>query len=103
MTEEDAAGFVEEVGLATVSSSTFHRELPRAIAALYEAKRPVIEKAIREQDEIPATAVTVQAGIDGVMVPPRMVNTRCREVARPTARVLLVTVSSEAGRLNTTG
>jgi hypothetical protein len=68
MTEEDAAGFVGEVGLATVSSSTFHR-IPRAIAALYEAKRTVIEKSIREQDEIPATTVTVQAGIDGVMVP----------------------------------
>ncbi len=60
MTEEDAAGFVEEVGLATVSSSTSNR-IPRAIA--------VIEAAIREQDEIPARAVTVQAGIDGVMVP----------------------------------
>ena len=33
MTEEDVAGFVQEVGLATVSSSTFHR-IPRAIAAL---------------------------------------------------------------------
>lgn len=68
MTEEDAAGFAEEVGLATVSSSTFHR-VPRAIAAQYEAKRAVIEAAIREQDQIPAYAVTVQAGIDGVMVP----------------------------------
>lgn len=68
MTEEDAAGFVEEVGLATVSSSTFHR-IPRAIAARYEAKRSVIEAAIREQDVIPEAAVTVQAGIDGVMVP----------------------------------
>lgn len=68
MTDEDAAGFVEEVGLATVSSSTFHR-VSRAIAAQYEAKRAVIEAAIREQDEIPASAVTVQAGIDGVMVP----------------------------------
>lgn len=68
MTEEDAAGFVDEVGLATVSSSTFHR-IPRAIASMYEAKRTVIEAAIREQDEIPARAVTVQAGIDGVMVP----------------------------------
>ena len=68
MTDEDAAGFVEEVRLATVSSSTFHR-VSRAIAAQYEAKRAVIETAIREQAEIPASAVTVQAGIDGVTVP----------------------------------
>lgn len=68
MTEDDAAGFVAEVGLATVSSSTFHR-IPRAIAARYEATREVIEAAIREQDVIPEATVTVQAGIDGVMVP----------------------------------
>ncbi len=68
MTEDDAAGFVEEVGLATCSSSTFHR-VPRAVAARYETKRSVIEAAIREQDVIPEAAVTVQAGIDGVMVP----------------------------------
>lgn len=68
MTEEDAAGFAKELGLATVSSSTFHR-VPRAIAAQYEATRAVIEKAIREQDVIPEIAVTIQVGIDGVMVP----------------------------------
>lgn len=68
MTEDDAAEFVNEVGLGAVSSSTFHR-VSRAVAALYEAKRAVIEVAIREQDAIPDTAVTVQVGIDGVMVP----------------------------------
>lgn len=68
MTEEDAAEFVGEIGLAAVSSSTFHR-VSRAVAARYEAKRSIIEAAIREQDEIPESAVTVQAGIDGVMVP----------------------------------
>jgi len=68
MTEDDAAEFVSEVGLGAVSSSTFHR-VSRAVAARYEAKRSVIELAIREQDVIPDTAVTVQVGIDGVMVP----------------------------------
>jgi hypothetical protein len=68
MTEEDAAGFVSEVGLAACSSSTFQR-IPCAIAARYEANRSVIEAEIRGQDIIPAAAVTVQAGIDGVMVP----------------------------------
>ncbi len=38
MTEEDAAEFVGEVGLAAMSSSTFHR-VSRAVAARYEAKR----------------------------------------------------------------
>jgi hypothetical protein len=68
MTEEDAAEFVGEVGSAAMSSSTFHR-VSRAVAARYEAKRSIIEAAIREQDVIPDTAVTVQVGIDGVMVP----------------------------------
>jgi hypothetical protein len=66
MTEEDAAGFVDEVGLATMISSTLHR-IPRAIAAQYETQRAVIEATIREQDVIPDSAVTIQAGIDGVM------------------------------------
>lgn len=68
MTEDDAAEFVGEVGLAAMSSSTFHR-VSRAVAARYEAKRSIIEAAIREQDVIPDRAVTVQVGIDGVMVP----------------------------------
>jgi len=68
MTEEDAAEFVGEVGLAAMSSSTFHR-VSRAVAARYEAKRSIVEAAIREQDVIPDTAVTIQVGIDGVMVP----------------------------------
>lgn len=68
MTEEEAAGFVSEIGLATVSSSTFSR-IPRAIAARYEVQRPVIESALREQDVIPEGTVTVQVGLDGVMVP----------------------------------
>lgn len=68
MTEDDAAEFVGEVGLAAMSSSTFHR-VSRAVAARYEAKRSIIEAAIREQDVIPDRAVTVQVGIDGVMIP----------------------------------
>jgi hypothetical protein len=68
MTDDDAAEFVAEVGLGAMSSSTFHR-VSRAVAARYEAKRSVIEPAIREQDHIPDTAVTLQIGIDGVMVP----------------------------------
>jgi len=68
MTEEEAAGFVAEVGLATASSSTFNR-LPRAMAARYETKRALVEADLRQADTIPEGAATVQVGIDGVMVP----------------------------------
>jgi len=68
MTEQDAAEFLEEIGTAKMSSSTFSR-IPRAIAARYEARRDVIEVNLRERDEIPEEAVTVQVALDGVMVP----------------------------------
>jgi hypothetical protein len=68
MPEEEAAGFLGEVGLATVSSSTLSR-IPRAIAARYERDRDTIEAALREQDVIPEGTVAVQAGLDGAMVP----------------------------------
>ena len=68
MPEEEAAHFLAEVGTATLSNSTLGR-LPRAIAARYELNRPVIAAAVRARDVIPDEAVTVQAGIDGVMVP----------------------------------
>jgi hypothetical protein len=68
MPEAEAENFLHEVGLATVSKSTLHR-LPRAIAARYETRRPVIDAAVRERDEIPEQAVTIQVGLDGVMVP----------------------------------
>jgi hypothetical protein len=68
MTEEDAAGLLREVGTAMASSSTISR-LPRAMGARYETRREIIEVNLRERDEIPDEAVTVQAGLDGVMVP----------------------------------
>jgi len=79
MTEEDASDFLGEVGLATVSKSTFSR-IPRAIAARYEQRRAIIEPALREQDVIPDGTVTVQAALDGVMVP------QDGEYARPRGR-----------------
>jgi hypothetical protein len=68
MTEEEAAGFLDEVGTARASSSTFSR-IPRAIAARYETRRDIIETNLRERDVVPDEAVTVQMGMDGVMVP----------------------------------
>ena len=68
MTDEEAAALLEEIGTATVSKSTISR-VPRAMAARYEQRRPVIEASLRSQESIPSEAVTVQVGLDGVMVP----------------------------------
>jgi len=68
MPEHEAAELLGEVGVATLSNSTIGR-LGRAMAARYEQRRPVIAAAIREQHAVPAQAVTVQVGLDGVMVP----------------------------------
>jgi hypothetical protein len=68
MTEVDAAAFLEEVGTAKASSSSIGR-VPSALAARYETRRDVMEVALRERDVVPDNAVTVQVGMDGVMVP----------------------------------
>jgi hypothetical protein len=68
MTDEEAEGLLAEVGIATVSKSTLHRQ-PRAMAARYEQKRAQIQEEMRDNDEVPDAAVTVQASLDGVMVP----------------------------------
>ncbi len=68
MPEREAHQLLDEAGVAKVSESTLHR-IPRAMAARYEQQRAVIEPAVREQDRVPEGAVTVQAALDGVMVP----------------------------------
>jgi hypothetical protein len=68
MPEHEAAELLTEVGTATLSNSTIGR-LSRAMAARYEQRRPIIAAAVREQHPIPEQAVTVQVGLDGVMVP----------------------------------
>lgn len=67
-TEQEGAEFLAELGTAVASSSTLNR-IPRAIAARYETRRSVIEVALRERETVPDDAVTVQVGLDGVMVP----------------------------------
>src|SRR5271170_4780481 len=68
MPEQEAADLLGEVGTATLSNSTIGR-LSRAMAARYEQRREVITATVREAHAIPEQAVTVQVGIDGVMVP----------------------------------
>lgn len=68
MPEHEAAELLSEVGVAKLSNSTIGR-LPRAMAARYEQRRREISAVVREQHTIPEQAVTVQVGMDGVMVP----------------------------------
>jgi hypothetical protein len=51
-----------------LSVSTLHR-VPLAIAARYETMREQLNEQLREAERVPDEAVTVQVGIDGVMVP----------------------------------
>jgi hypothetical protein len=68
MPEQEAADLLGEVGTATLSNSTIGR-LSRAMAARHEQRREAISATVRETHVIPEQAVTVQVGIDGVMVP----------------------------------
>ena len=68
MPHEDSVGLFAEIGTAKVSKSTLHR-VPCAIGARYETKRAQIQEELRESDQVPDAAVTVQASLDGVMVP----------------------------------
>lgn len=68
MTAEDAAGFLEQVGTAQVSSSTLHR-ITCALAANYESRREEIDTEVRQADLVPVGAVALQVALDGVMVP----------------------------------
>jgi hypothetical protein len=68
MTDEEASLFLHEVGTAQVGTSTIHR-VPRAMSARYERSRPILERAVRERDEIPEATASIQVALDGVMVP----------------------------------
>jgi hypothetical protein len=68
MTAEDAEGLLAETGVVTVSKSTLHR-VPHAISARYELRKQQINDELRESEEVPDAAVTVQVSMDGVMVP----------------------------------
>jgi hypothetical protein len=68
MPAEEAAEMLKEAGVAMVSVSTLHR-VPQAIAARYEQSRELINAQLRDAERVPDEAVTVQVGIDGVMVP----------------------------------
>ena len=68
MTAEEGATILKDAGVAMFSSSTLKR-LPKLIAARYEANRAEINEELRCDEQVPTAAVTVQVGLDGVMVP----------------------------------
>ncbi|MFC1642617.1 hypothetical protein ACFL5O_08020 [Myxococcota bacterium] len=65
---EEAVQLLQELGGIRVGEATMHR-LPLKVMARYERDRHVIEPAIRQRSRVPENAVTMQVGLDGVMVP----------------------------------
>jgi hypothetical protein len=65
---EEAVQLLQELGGIRVGEATMHR-LPLKVMARYERDREVIEPAIRQRSRVPEHAVTLQVGLDGVMVP----------------------------------
>ena len=68
MPSGEAEALLSEVGVCMVSRSTIDR-LPKAILARVGGDLDRIEQDVREQDEIPEEAASVQVGMDGVMMP----------------------------------
>lgn len=82
----EAEELLKEAGVAMLSSSTLHR-LPKTIAARYETMREQINEQLRQAEVVPSEAVTVQVGLDGVMVPQdgEMAEARGRKTQSPKA------------------
>lgn len=68
MTAEEGATILQDAGVATLSRSTLMR-LPKTVAARYEQNRDELNEQLRCDEQVPSEAVTVQVGVDGVMVP----------------------------------
>ncbi len=109
MPEHEAAELLAEVGTATLSNSTIGR-LARAMGARYEQRRRSITAVVREQHAIPEQAVTVQVGMDGVMVPqdgeharPRGRKTKSAEPPRHESRYGVVGSPGPAANDGTAG
>lgn len=86
MPAEEAAGLLQEAGIAVVSVSTLKR-VPKSIAARYETQREEINAELRAAEQVPDEAVTVQVSLDGVMVPQdgEHAKPRGRETSSPKA------------------
>ena len=65
---DDVEKIVGEFGGMSMGSATLYR-IPQVVMARYELRRPDLEQQVRERSPIPPEAVSVQFGLDGVMVP----------------------------------
>lgn len=68
MPADDGERFLEEVGIGLVSKSTLHR-IPKDMSAVLERDRADVEAAVRGEWRAPEGTHTIQAGMDGVMLP----------------------------------
>jgi hypothetical protein len=68
LTPQEGEELFALLGNMTPSKSSLDR-LPKALSAHWESERTSFEAALRQQEEIPAEAVTLAMSLDGVMVP----------------------------------
>lgn len=67
-TPKEAAAIFEEFGGATPSTSSLDR-LPKQLSEVWESQREAFEDEIRSLETVPAEAVAVAVGLDGVLIP----------------------------------
>ena len=68
LTPQESEELFELIGNMTPSKSTLDR-LPKALSIPWEAQRPHFEATLRQQETIPAEAVSMAVSLDGVMAP----------------------------------
>jgi hypothetical protein len=68
LTPKESEEFFEILGNMAPSKSTLDR-LPKALNARWEAHRVSFEATLREEESVPAEAVSMGVSLDGVMVP----------------------------------
>jgi len=68
MTPQEGEDLFRELGNMQPSKSSLDR-LPKQLSARWEAQRLTFESALRDQESVPAPAVTMAISLDGVMVP----------------------------------
>jgi hypothetical protein len=68
LTPQEGEELFELLGNMTPSKSSLDR-LPKELSAQWEPQRPQCEATLRQQEDIPAAAVTLAVSLDGVLVP----------------------------------
>ena len=81
LVRDDMEAVAHDFGGLGVGSATMHR-LPQAVMARYEERRDLVERTVRDRSVVPPGAVTMQIGLDGVMVPQE--GEHCRPRGRTT-------------------